>query len=181
MLAYGKANPDALTHGAPSATANLIMAMVKTKTGMSSRGIPYKSSAQLAIALLAGEVDLGAVTVLSFLPQIQAGKVRPLLVLSAKRSPLAPNVPTAAELGFRDLEMATNMGLWAPRATPRDIIQRLSTEAVAVLKTPAIADQIRKGAGAEPVGSTPEGQLRIYEAETRSWTEAARLANFVAP
>lgn len=181
LTAWGKANPDRLSHAAPSATANLIMKMIEARTGVSSRGIPYKSSAQASLALLSGEVDLGAATVLSFLPHIQAGKLRALFVLAPKRSGLLPDVPTAAELGVANLEMATNIGLWAPPGTPAAVIQRISSEVAAALAVPAIAENIRKGAGADPVGSTPEGQLRIFEAESKSWAEAARLANFTAP
>ncbi len=178
LIAYDKAKPGALTYGSPSAPAYLLMSVLKERTGVDVRSVPYKASGQVAMALLAGEVDMAAVTALSFLPHIQAGKIRPLFSLSPKRASILPDVPTAAELGIRNFEFATTIGLWAPLGTPKEIIQKLNAEVVAALKNPAVAEQVRKAAGAEPVSSTPEGQIAVHDADSKAWGEAARLANF---
>lgn len=178
FTAHAKSKADGLTYGAPSAPAFLLMRVFRDRTGVEARAIPYKNSAQLSVALLAGEVDVAPATALSFLPHIRAGKVRALFILAPKRSSLLPGVPTAAELGIRNFEFATNIGLWAPPATPREVVQKLNAEATAALRVPAVAEQVRTIAGAEPVGSTPEGQLAIYDADVKSWGEAARLADF---
>lgn len=178
LVAYAKTNPDSLKHGLPSATTNLIMQMLMSRTGINSRSIPYKSSPQITIALLAAEVDWSVANVAGFLPHIQAGTIRALFVASTKRSSLLPNVPTAAEFGVPNFEVASNYGLWAPLGTPKDIIQKLSAEAATALKIPAVAEQIRKGSGAEPVGSTPEELMRTFEADIKFLSEAARLAKY---
>lgn len=178
LVAYAKANPDSLKHGTPSATTNLVMQMLMSRTGINSRSIPYKSSAQVTIALLAAEVDWSVANVAAFLPYIQAGTVRALFVASAKRSALLPNVPTAAEFGVPNFEVASNYGLWAPLGTPRDIIQKLSAEAANALKIPAVVEQLRKCCGVEPVGSTPEELMRTFESDIKFLSEAARQANY---
>ena len=181
LIAYSKADPGRLTHGVGTQSAELVMQMFMARSGVRSRSIPYKSAANAVQAMLADEIDLGVGTVASYLPHIQAGKIRALAVMAAQRSPQLPNVPTAAELGIQNLEMASNLGIWAPLNTPKEVVQRISAEARAALAIPEIALRIRKGAAAEPVlDATPENQLRIYEQESRTWAEAARLGNFKA-
>lgn len=178
LLAYAKANPDRLTFGSPNPTFALIMQMLKDRTGFSARVIPYKGSPQIVVALLAGEADLAFSNVQPYLPHIQAGKIRALFVAGDKRSPLLPNVPTADEVRIANFELATNQGLWAPLGTPREIIQKLNAAAASALKVPAVAEQIRKGSAAEPVGGTPEDLLRTFEYETKLYSEAAKASNF---
>lgn len=182
LIAYSKAQPGRVTHGVGTATAELVMQMFKARTGVESRSIPYKSSVQSLQAMLAGEIDLSVGTVAAFLPHMQTGKIRAIAVLSAQRSPLAPDVPTASELGISNLEIGTNLGLWAPPNTPADVVQKLSGEVRAALSLPAVLERVRKGAAAEPSATpTSEGQLRIYESEKKIWAEAAQIANFKAP
>lgn len=178
LVAFSKANPDRLQYGSQTANIDLVMQMLKERTGVVSRGIPYKGSPQAIIALISGEIDLGSGTVLAFLPHVRAGKVRGLLVASATRSSLLPDVQTAAEAGIPNFEMALNYGLWAPLNTPTDLVKKLNMEASAALKIPSIADKLRQEYGVDPVGSSPEDQLRTFDAEIKFWTEAARLANY---
>ncbi len=177
LVAYSKANVDNVKFGATSQTIDLIMQMLKDKNGLVSRGIPYKSTGQMVTALIINEVETTIGAVQPFLPHIKSGTIRALFVASPKRSPLLPNVPTSAEAGIPNFEVTFNYGLWAPVGTPKDIAQKVSTAVAATMKLPAVIEQIR-GIGAEPVGSTPEEQLRAFELDTRFWTEAARLSNF---
>lgn len=179
LVRYAKSNPDSLTYGSTSQTFDLLMQMLRDRTGIRARGIPYKVSTQITVALLAGELDLAVTSnVQSHLPGIQSGATRPLFVTSARRSPLLPNVPTAAEVGISDFELSINFGLWAPVGTPRSVIDKLSRESSAALKGPDVAKMILSRAAAEAIGSTAEEQLRTFEAEVRLWTEAARAGNF---
>jgi len=174
---FMKANPGKLTYGAPSATADMLMALTKARTGVEARGIPYKGSPQVAIALLADEVDLTAATAQSFIPQLRAGKMRGLFVMGNKRLAVLPDIPTTAELGIKDLELSVHMGFWAPPGMPAAIVQKLNAEIVAALATPSVNQAIRD-LGAEPTGTSAAAQLKITEAENKAWAEAARLANF---
>ena len=177
LVAYSKNNPDNFKFGATSQTIDLVMQILKDRNGLISRGIPYKSTGQMVTALIVDEVETTIGAVQPFLPHIKAGTIRALFVASPKRSPLLPNVPTAAEAGIPNFEVTVNYGLWSPPGTPRDIAQKISGAVAASLKLPAIIEQIRN-IGAEPVGSTPEEQLRAFELDTRFWTEAAKLSNF---
>lgn len=178
LVAYSKANPGVLRHSTASATSDLVSTLLMARTGLVSQAIPYKGPPPAIIALLAGEIELGASTLQPYLPSVQASKIRALFVAASARSPLLPNVPTSVEAGVPDFELSQNYGLWAPMGTPKEIIQKLGGEAIAAVKSPAISEQIRKGFAAEPSGLTAEELLRTFEGEVRFWAEAARAANF---
>ncbi len=178
MIAYASTNPGRLRHGTAVASWDLMMQVVKDRTGIASESIPYKAAVPVTLALLNGEVDWAVSSVQAFLPHIQAGSMRALFMTGAKRSAQLPNVPTSAEAGMPGFEPAAIFGLWAPAGTPRDIIDRLSSEVAAAVKLAPVAEQIRKGSGSEPWGSTAEELRRSFDAETRFWAEAARLANY---
>lgn len=178
LVSYAKTNPGKLTHGSPAVTADLMMQLLGEKTGVLARGIPYKGSPPILAAMLSGDVDLAISSVQAFLPLINDGRLRALFVTSPARSSILPNVPTAAEAGAANFEPAFDYELWAPPATAREIVQRLRTEVAASLAVASVAEQIRKGAGADPVGSTPEELMRVFQSRMRFWEEAARVAKF---
>ena len=180
LVAYSKANPGSLKHGAPAAIVDIPMKVLGDRAGFESRSIPYKSSPQVMVALLSGEVDLGMGSAQTYTAQLQAGKVRALFALATKRVAVVPDVPAASEVGLPNFEVPAYYGLWAPLGTPRDIIAKLSAEAAAAVRTPAIVEQIRKSSGGEALGTTPEEQMKQYEAEVRFWTEAIRATGYKA-
>ncbi len=178
LVAYGKANPNNIKYGTSNPTINLGFEMLKVRTGLAALDVPYKASSPTILAMLASEVDMTFSSPGVFLPHVEAGKLRAIFVASNKRSPILPNVPSASEIGIPNFELAVNNNLWAPVGTPRDVVTKLSEAAAAALRMPTIVDFIRKGIGSEPVGSTPEEQLRTFESEVKFWSEAARLANY---
>ena len=178
LAAYSKANPGKLTHGVAAVTQDLVMTVIADRIGAASRSIPFKASAQITVSMLNSEVDLAISSVQAFLPHIQAGTMRALVITAPKRSAGLPNVPTSAEAGMPGLVVGANFGLWAPAGTPREIVQRLNAEVVAALKLPDVVEQIRKGSGSDAVGSSPEDLMRNFQDEVRFWTEASKIANF---
>lgn len=180
LVAYSKANPDTLKHGAPAAIVDIPMKFLGDRAGFQSRSIPYKSSPQVMVALLAGEVDLGMGSAQTFLAQLAAGKLRALAAVATKRVAVVPDVPALPEVGVRDFEVPAYYGLWAPLGTPRDIINKLSAEATTVVRLPAIIEQIRNSSGGEVLGTTPDEQMKQYESEVRFWTEAVRATGYKA-
>lgn len=180
LVSYAKARTEPLKHGSNSVIADLIMEMFKARTGISYRSIPYKASSQTVLAILSGEVDITNGSVVAYLPHIKSGQARVLFIAADKRAAQIPDVPTAAEVGLPNFELGFNYGLWAPAKTPRDIIQKLSSAVAVAMKVPSIAGNIRDRFISEPIGSTPEEQLRTFDAEIKFWAEAARLANFKA-
>lgn len=178
LVAYSKANPGSLKHGGVSPLVDVPMMALGSRAGFASRSIPYKSSPQVMLALLSGEVDLGMGSAQSYIAQIQAGKLRALFAVANKRVSVVPDVPSAPEVGLPGFEVPAYYGLWAPLGTPREIIARLSVEASAAVRTPAIVEQIRKSSGGDALGTTPDEQLKMHEAEVRFWTEAIRVTGY---
>jgi tripartite-type tricarboxylate transporter receptor subunit TctC len=177
LIAYGKANPGKLNFGAASSSNTLAAEVFRSRTGLTFTNVAYKGAGPVATALAANEVDFTIDALPAYRALIQAGKVRPLFFTGIKRSPFAPSVPTAEEMGLPRFEISFRLSLWAPPATPRAIRDQLSSLVVAAVKDPEIAEQFAK-AGAEGVGSSPDEMMRAYEEEYKFWQEAARLANF---
>jgi tripartite-type tricarboxylate transporter receptor subunit TctC len=106
--------------------------------------------------------------VLTALPMVKAGKLRALAVAAPVRSPVLPDVPTAAELGLGAFEAVVWLGLWAPAAVPQDILGRLHADTVAVLKQPRVREFFLSQ-GAQVVGSTQAQFAERIRSETARW------------
>ena len=177
MVAWSKANPGKLNFGSVAPQVDLYMAALKAKTGMDFTIVPYKGDAPVVTALLGGEVDTALSNILSVLPHAATGKMKALYVTRSQRSSMAPNLPTLGEQGVQGVLYEFNLGLWAPKGTPRAAVQRLSTAAVAAMKQPEVVEQFRKF-GADAVGSTADDQLRTFNEEIKFWTDAAKLSGY---
>ena len=112
----------------------------------------------------------------SFPPHIQSGKLRAIMTLSPTRSPLMPDVPTAKEQGL-NIVTTFNIGLWAPLATPRDLIMKLNGLVVESLKDGATAAKIRN-ASLSPVSATPDEMLADFKTDNAFYIEAAALTGY---
>ena len=104
--------------------------------------VPYKGAAPTAAALLAGEVSIAFNVILLPLPHVHAGKLSGLAVASAKRSPLAPDIPTLAELGY-PIDIDTWYGLVAPAGTPKEVVAKLNAETLRILNLPELRERTR--------------------------------------
>ena len=124
-----------------------------TLTGTTAVHVPYKGSSQAHTDLITGRVQIMLDTTSSAMPQIKAGKLRPLAVTTPKRSAELPNVPTLAEAGFPGFEMSTWYALLVTGGTPKPIVDQLSAELDRVLKLPDVQARLR-GLGGEPGGMT---------------------------
>ena len=177
LLKFGKANPDRLTHGTSVELQDLYMAVLKDRTGLTSRSIPFKGSSQTVLAVLAGDVDIATGTLQSYIPHIEAGTVRGMFVAAKARHPVFPDLPTAAEIGIKNLLLSVDFGVWAPPGTPSDIARKFAAEAAAAIKLPAVTEQIRK-LGGEPLGSTPEEYAQMFNADVKFYADAIRQTDF---
>jgi tripartite-type tricarboxylate transporter receptor subunit TctC len=131
------------------------------------------------IDMVAGQVATMAATILTGMPQIRAGRLRPLGITSAARSPIVPDIPTVAEAGLPGFESVQWYGMLAPARTPRDIVTRLHGEVTRVLQQPEIKARLA-GDGADPVGSSPEEFARYIQSELAKWAKVARDAGIQA-
>jgi tripartite-type tricarboxylate transporter receptor subunit TctC len=156
FVAYAKANPAKLSYasGGNGSAGHLGGEMFKAKAGFYAVHIPYNGGGPSQLAMLSGTVDFTLDNLATSGANIRAGKVLPLAVTTAKRSPLLPDVPTMAET-YPGLEIDTWWGLIAPAATPRDVVARLNHAFVAALEAPDIKTKYA-GMMAEPVPTTPE-------------------------
>lgn len=170
VVAAAKAAPDTITYGSPGngTTIHLAGDLFEKAAGIKIRHVPYKGSNPAMMDALAGNIDLLVSSVPSAMAQIKAGKLRPLAVTSAKRSSSLPDVPTVAEQGFRDFDVTTWYGVFAPAGTPKDIVNTLNTEINKLLATPEMRDAIH-AQGAEPQAMTPDQFGALLKADYQKW------------
>ncbi|MFH0878163.1 MAG: tripartite tricarboxylate transporter substrate binding protein, partial [Lentisphaerota bacterium] len=140
LVQLAKASPGKLNFGSGGAgTSNhLASELLNSIAKIHIVHVPFKGASQAMISLIGGEIDMVVIGVPTAVPQIQAGKVRALAVLSDRRLPAIPDVPTAAEAGFPGYEVYTWYGLLAPNGTPKDIVDRLNKELAKVMEAPAV-------------------------------------------
>jgi len=178
LVAYGKANPGKLSYGSngQGTAQHLIGEQFSALTGVDMLHIPYKGSGPLTSDLIAGQVSMSFDTITPVLPQIKAGKLRPLAVTTAARSPALPEVPTLAESGLAGFDQGTWFGVLAPAATPKEIVGKLNAEIVRILKLPDIQKRFAE-IGAQPVGNTPAEMAATIKSDTEKYAVLAKKAN----
>ncbi len=139
LVEYLKANPDKVSGGTAGigSGAHLGALAFNKATGVSYQLVPYRGTGPAMQDLIASQIQVMVDQSANSLPQVQAGKIRAYAVTSAKRSPAMPDIPTAAEAGY-PMEVSIWNGLWAPKGTPRDIVDKLNAAAVAALADPAV-------------------------------------------
>ncbi len=144
--------------------------------GTRSVHIPYKGSSQAHLDIISGNVQMMFDTTSSAMSQIKAGKLKPLAILSPRRSAELPQVPTLAEAGVGGFEMSTWYGMFATAGTPPDVLRRLQAELQRVLQLPDVQARL-KGLGGEPGGMTPEQFSQFNQREFESFGALIRRAN----
>jgi len=135
--------------------------------------VPYKGSSPAITDVMTGQVAAMIVNMPPAVPFVKAGKLRALAVTTRTRSPLLPDVPTAAESGLPGYETVAWFGILAPAATPKDIVARLSMEIAKIARSPEMRDRL-VALGAEPVGSTPEEFAAVIARDIAKWTPLAK-------
>lgn len=170
LIALAKAKPGTLAFGSTGvgSGAHLTAELFKSVTGTNMVHVPYRGAAPYITALLAGEIDVAFGDAAALLPQVRAGKLRPLAVTSARRLAALPDVPTMIEAGIADFESTTWAGVLAPAGTPGTIVKTLQTEMAHILELPDVRKRISDLA-AEPVGNTPEEFAAFLRAEAARW------------
>jgi len=176
LIAYAKANPGKLTYGSAGIGSTLHLAgeMFKREAGIDMLHVPYRGGGPAIKDLMSGQIQLMFAPAVAMLPLATGGKVRVLAQTPAKRSALAPDIPSVAETlpGF---DIVGWYGLAAPSATPRAEIDRINSELNQALKTPALIEQLRK-LSYEPIGGTPEEAAARIKADVARWTKIIRDA-----
>jgi len=170
VVEAARAQPDAITFGSPGngTTIHLAGEIFKGAANIKIRHVPYKGSNAAMMDVLAGNVDLMVSSIPSAISQIKSGKLRPLAVTSAKRSTSLPEVPTVAELGYKDFDVSTWYGLFMPAGTPPEIVAKVNAEVNKLLATPEMKEAIH-AQGAEPQAMTPEQFGSLLKTDYAKW------------
>ncbi|OSZ74861.1 tripartite tricarboxylate transporter substrate binding protein [Hydrogenophaga sp. IBVHS1] len=178
LVALLKSDPAKANYGSNgNGTAqHLIGTQFQNSTGAKMAHIAYKGSGPLATDLLGGQILLSFDTITPVLPHIKAGKLRPLAVTTATRSPALPDVPTLAEAGLKDFNIGTWFGVLAPAATPKDIVARLNAEMVKIIKSPEFRARMAD-IGADPIGDSPDQMAQTIKNETEKFGRLVKEAN----
>lgn len=156
FIATAKANPQKITYGSPGngATPHLAMELFERTAGIKLLHVPYKGGSQAITDVLGGHVQAVAVNALEVQPQVRAGKLRVLAVMTPERSAIFPNVPTVAESGFPGFEASVWYGLIAPAGLPPAIATRLHGEVQKALASEAVRQKLTASGGEVLLGPT---------------------------
>ena len=180
-VALAKARPAQITYMSfgVGSFPHFLSESLSSVAGVKLLHVPYKGSGPAATALLAGHVMSGFDSMQSAMPQVRANRLRALAVAADKRSRVAPDISTFTESGLPDVGVSAWFGLFAPGATPRDIVMKLNAEAIKALATPEIR-QIFEPVGLEVVGNTPEQFAAQLRRDINKAVKVAREANIRA-
>lgn len=181
LVEYAKANPGKLNYASSGngSLQHVATELLNQMAGIKTVHIPYKGTGPALTDLLGGSVDMTITTPPPLLPHIQAGKLRALAVTGAQRIDSLPDVPTVAEAGFPDLLIASWFAMYAPKDTPRPVVDKLAGEIEQIMKTDAFRQQAAKlGADAEFMG--PDTLREYTQAELDRWGQVVRSANITA-
>ena len=172
---YAKANPGKVVYGTGNPLSILYGQQFANATGIQWLHVPYKGEGPLNPDILAGRVHVSFLSTSTALSLAKEGKLRPLAVLLANRSPLAPEVPTIDEAGVPQVTVRQWAGLYGPAKLPKEVVDRLNREVNAAVKRPdALAKLQTYGYAAE--GSTPERLLEINRDDLALWRKLVKEA-----
>jgi len=172
IIALAKSTPGAVSFGTPGVGTpmHLSLELFNILIGAKSVHVPYKGGGPLAAALLGGqEVKLGIVGMGPAIPHIQAGRVKPIAITTARRSKLLPGVPTAQEGGLKDYDTSIWFAFYVRSGTPNRVISRLHGELVRILKLPDVVNYLENVTGVDVVPGTPQELARFASAEAAKY------------
>lgn len=175
FLAYAKANPGKLTFGAGSSSSRIAGEMLKSLAGLDLTYVPYRSNPQAITDLLGGTINIVFADISTTLPQVKAGKVNGLAVSTAKRSPLAPDLPTMAEAGVPGYDLAAWFAAFVPAKTPSAVVDTLHRAFDAALRDETTRNKLL-AAGIEPDASTPAELKAFVPVEIKKWADIVKAA-----
>ena len=171
LVAYLKANPNKRTFASSGSGTSTHLAgeLFADVIGIKLDHVPYKGTPQAMQDVAGGNVTFMFDQLTAGLPLVKAGKLRLLAVTTAKRSPLSPETPTMAEAGVPNFEMSSWQAVYAPKGTPKPIVDKLNAEIVKVLNEPATREKMQQTMGIEIVASSPEGLTKVMQSEIPRW------------
>jgi tripartite-type tricarboxylate transporter receptor subunit TctC len=184
MIDWLKANPDKASMGTTGAggPGNLLSLLLQKETGVRFGRVPYRGANPAVQDLVAGQIDLMIANPATSMPQVRAGKVKALAVTAKDRLAIAPEIPSVDEAGFPWLRFSLWAGLFAPRGTPRDIVDKLNAAAIGTLADPSTRQKlVDQGLEIPPrERQTPEALGAYQKAEIEKWWPIIKAAGIKA-
>jgi tripartite-type tricarboxylate transporter receptor subunit TctC len=175
LIALLKANPGKYSFASSGngTSQHLSGELFKSIAGVDMQHIPYKGSPPALQDVVGGQVAMTFDNITTAWPLAKGGKLRALAVTTAKRSAVAPDVPTLSESGLAGYEVGSWQGVFAPAGTPPAIVKRLNAEIVKIINMPDVKEKLI-GLGAEPVGNTSEEFAALVKTEVVKWAEVVK-------
>ena len=172
LVAYAKANPGKLNYGSAGVgtVSHICGEYFATAAGIKLVHVPYKGTGPALSDLIGGHIPMAFAPIPATYSNAKEGNMRMLAVTSAKRSSLAPDIPTIAEQGVPGFESGSWQGILAPKGTPEAVVQRLNAELVRAIRSPDVRARLA-GQGAEVVTMTPAEQDQFFANERKRWAE----------
>jgi tripartite-type tricarboxylate transporter receptor subunit TctC len=155
---------------------NLAGELLNQMAGIDLRHVPYKGSNPAAVDLLAGHIQAAVLDLATAKPHLESGRLKALAVTTAKRTAIAPELPTMAEAGVPGYELGSWFGLIMPAGTPPEIIKRINAELTGVLNDPKVREQLL-AAKTEPLPTTPEEMRNTIRKEIQQTAALIKAAN----
>jgi tripartite-type tricarboxylate transporter receptor subunit TctC len=180
LVAWLRASPDKVIQGTSGAGSpgHIGGIVLQSRLGVRWLFVPYRGANPVMQALLAGEFDWTFGTPDQAAPQIRAGRIKPYAVTARTRMPLAPDVPTTDEAGLPGFYLSYWHGLWAPKGTPKEIVDKLNAAVVAALSEPAVHLRLQE-LGQEIVPREQQGAqalAALQKAEIEQWWPIIKAA-----
>jgi tripartite-type tricarboxylate transporter receptor subunit TctC len=181
FIDYARSHPGRISYGSvgSGSASHLTMELLKSEARIEAVHVPYRGFPPAVTDMLAGNIQAMFAIIPGVLPHVKAGKMKGLAVTALKRSPLAPDVPSVAELGLPQLESLAWIGLLAPAGTPPEVLTRLSGETMRSMRAADVRELLGRQ-GFDVVGGTPadfEGWIR---AESRKWAAVIKASGATA-
>ena len=175
LIAYAKANPGKVNFGSSGNGSSIHLSgeLFKSLARVDMVHVPYKGSAPAVTDLLGNQIGIMFDNMPSAIQHVRSGKLVPIAVTTAKRSPELPNVPTIAEAGVPGYEATSWFGMFAPAGTPAPVLTKLNTALVKVLNQAEVKKKINDQ-GAETVSETPEQFTAFIKAESIKWGKVVK-------
>ena len=179
FIEYARKNPQKLSYGMTVGSAGHLAAemLFKLLANVDVLSIPYKGGGAMLAALYSEEISATFAVVPSMIGGIRGGKARALAVAGTKRLAVLPDTPTFAEYGYPQVVVGEWGGVFAPKGTPTDIIERLNREIRTVVADPQIVEQFQARIGTEPIAGTPTQFSEFLKNEFQRWGALTRKLN----
>jgi tripartite-type tricarboxylate transporter receptor subunit TctC len=180
FVALAKKEPGKYSFGSGSSSSRMAGELLQQMAGIQLLHVPYKSNTLAVTDLLGGQIHMMITDTATGLPQVKAGKLRALGVSGAKRSPLAPDVPTIAEAGVKGYEMGYWFAAYAPAKTSPAVVKRLNELLVKAARSDGAKATFYEPTGTEVFTSSPEELAKFQAAESQKWGRIVKAAGIEA-